>query len=130
VDDHHCIEDSALCLGTCLRKALGNKHGISRFGFLLPMDESKSEVCLDLSGRSYSLFEAPFTRESVGGIACEMIPHFFRSLAEGLGATLHIKITGENNHHLIEAGFKGFGRCLGQAIRKGENQIPSSKGVL
>ncbi len=130
VDDHHCIEDTALILGEALRKALGDKHGIARYGFVLPMDESLAECSIDLSGRPFCKYSAPFTRESVGGLATEMIPHFFRSLADGLRAAVHISITGENNHHLVEAGFKAFGRCLGQAIQIKSSLIPSSKGLL
>ena len=130
VDDHHAIEDTALALGESLRKALGDKHGIGRYGFVLPMDESVAEVSLDLSGRAFCRFEADFTRERVSGIATEMVSHFFRSLADGLQASLHMTIRGENNHHIFEAGFKGFGRCLGQAIRVQGGAVPSSKGVL
>lgn len=130
VDDHHSVEDTAITLGECLRKALGDKHGIGRYGFVLPMDESLAEVSLDLSGRAFCHFEAEFTRERVSGLATEMIPHFFRSLSEGLRATLHIRIRGTNNHHLVESGFKGFGRCLAQAISVRGGAIPSSKGAL
>ncbi|MBC7531942.1 MAG: bifunctional histidinol-phosphatase/imidazoleglycerol-phosphate dehydratase HisB [Oligoflexus sp.] len=131
VDDHHAIEDSALALGECLRKALGDKHGIARYGFTLPMDETLASCTLDLSGRPYSSYEADYSVERVGGLATEMIPHFFRSLADGLRASLHIKISGSNNHHIVEAGFKAFGRCLGQAVAKNGNlRVPSSKGVL
>jgi imidazoleglycerol-phosphate dehydratase/histidinol-phosphatase len=130
VDDHHSIEDTGLALGEVLRRALGDKFGIGRYGFVLPMDESLAELSLDLSGRSFCKFEAQFTRESINGLATEMIPHFFRSLAAGLEATLHVRIQGENNHHLVEAGFKAFGRCLAQAIQMQTRIIPSSKGFL
>ena len=131
VDDHHTIEDAALAIGQAIREALGDKFGITRYGFLLPMDETLAECALDLSGRPHCSYEAVYTRESVGGLATEMIPHFFRSLADGLRASLHLKISGTNNHHIAEAGFKAVGRCLGQAVeRKAAARIPSSKGVL
>lgn len=130
VDDHHSIEDTAIALGQALQKAIGGKFGLERYGFLLPMDESLAEIALDLSGRSFSRFEAPFTRDQINGLSTEMIPHFFQSLAESLKATLHIKISGSNNHHLVESAFKGFGRCLGQAIRRTSTSLPSSKGAL
>ncbi|RYZ92026.1 MAG: bifunctional histidinol-phosphatase/imidazoleglycerol-phosphate dehydratase, partial [Proteobacteria bacterium] len=130
VDDHHTVEDTGLALGEVLRIALGDKFGIGRYGFVLPMDESLAELSLDLSGRSFCAFDAAFTRESINGLATEMVPHFFRSLADGLKASLHIKIRGDNNHHLVEAGFKAFGRCLAQAIHIQGGIIPSSKGLL
>ncbi len=130
VDEHHTVEDVAICLGSALREALGNKYGIGRYGFLLPMDESDARVALDLSGRAAFRFSAEFPRERVGELSTEMVEHFFRSLAESLGAALHIRIQGENTHHMIEAGFKAVGRCLRQAIRKDGTGLPSTKGVL
>jgi imidazoleglycerol-phosphate dehydratase/histidinol-phosphatase len=130
IDDHHTVEDCALALGAALRQALGDKRGIARYGFLLPMDESRVQVAIDLSGRPYAVFEGKFGRPEVGGLATEMIPHFFRSLAESLGAALHISVTGDNTHHMVEACFKGVGRALRQAIRREGTELPSTKGVL
>jgi imidazoleglycerol-phosphate dehydratase/histidinol-phosphatase len=130
VDEHHTVEDCALAIGEALRKALGKKLGISRYGFLLPMDEARSQVAIDLSGRAYALFEGRFGREAVGGLATELVPHFFRSLADSLGAAIHVSVTGENAHHMIEACFKGTGRALRQAFRREGRDLPSTKGVL
>jgi len=130
IDEHHTIEDCALALGEALRRALGSKAGIGRYGFLLPMDESEAKVAIDLSGRAYAVFEGRFSREQVGGLPTELVPHFFRSLADSLGAALHVSVTGENSHHMIEACFKGVGRALRQAFRREGADLPSTKGVL
>lgn len=130
IDDHHTVEDTAISLGQALRKALGNKHGIDRYGFLLPMDESEARVSLDLSGRGVFRFTGRFPRESVGELSTEMVEHFFRSLAESLGAALHIEVTGENTHHMVEACFKAVGRTLRQAMRRDGHELPSTKGTL
>ncbi len=130
IDEHHTVEDTALTLGDTLRRALGEKIGIGRFGFVLPMDETLAHVALDLGGRPYSVFEGTLARERVGGLPTEMVPHFFRSLADGLRATLHIRVTGENTHHQVEAAFKGLGRALRQAIAVTGNTLPSTKGAL
>jgi imidazoleglycerol-phosphate dehydratase / histidinol-phosphatase len=130
IDEHHTIEDCALALGTALREALGDKRGIARYGFLLAMDEAEAQVALDLSGRPYFVWEGRFNRERVGELPTELVPHFFRSLAETLGAALHITVRGENSHHMIEACFKGVGRSLRQAIRLEGGELPSTKGTL
>ena len=130
VDEHHTVEDVAICLGTALREALGNKHGIGRYGFLLPMDESEARVAVDLSGRAAFRFEGTFPRDNVGELSTEMVEHFFRSLAESLGAALHIEVRGENTHHMVEACFKSVGRCLREAFRKEGTDLPSTKGAL
>ncbi|HSG96666.1 MAG TPA: bifunctional histidinol-phosphatase/imidazoleglycerol-phosphate dehydratase HisB [Woeseiaceae bacterium] len=130
VDEHHTVEDVAICLGSALRQALGNKHGITRYGFLLPMDESAAQVALDLSGRAAFRFDGTFPRDRVGGLSTEMVEHFFRSLAESLGAALHIEVDGENAHHMSEACFKSVGRTLRQAIRRDGTELPSTKGAL
>jgi imidazoleglycerol-phosphate dehydratase/histidinol-phosphatase len=130
IDEHHTVEDCALTLGQALRQALGDKRGIARYGFVLPMDEAQANVALDLSGRPYCVFEGRFNRERVGELPTELVPHFFRSLSESLGAAIHINVQGENTHHMIEACFKGMGRALRQAIRQEGNELPSSKGVL
>ncbi|HEY2037829.1 MAG TPA: bifunctional histidinol-phosphatase/imidazoleglycerol-phosphate dehydratase HisB [Steroidobacteraceae bacterium] len=130
VDEHHTVEDCALALGEALRRALGAKVGIARYGFLLPMDEAQAQVAIDLSGRAFAQFSGRFNRETVGGLATELVPHFFRSLAESLGAAVHVSVTGENSHHMIEACFKGVGRALRQALRRESRELPSTKGVL
>jgi imidazoleglycerol-phosphate dehydratase/histidinol-phosphatase len=130
VDEHHTVEDSALALGEALRRALGEKRGIGRYGFLLAMDEARAEVALDLSGRAYFVFEGAFNRESVGGLPTELVPHFFRSLGEALGAAIHLSVRGENTHHMVESCFKGVGRALRQAIRIEGTELPTTKGVL
>lgn len=130
VDEHHLIEDVAIALGEAMRSALGNKWGIGRYGFTLPMDESLATVAIDLCGRSSCVFTAPFTREFVGGMATEMIPHFFNSLASSLGASIHVQVEGENHHHMIEACFKGLGRALRQAFQRTDDNLPSTKGLL
>jgi imidazoleglycerol-phosphate dehydratase/histidinol-phosphatase len=130
IDEHHTIEDTAICLGKALQQALGNKHGIGRYGFVLPMDESEAKVSIDLSGRGRFVFRGKFPRESVGEMSTEMVEHFFRSLAEALGAALHIEVQGENVHHMVEACFKSVGRGLRQAIQRDGNELPSTKGTL
>ena len=130
IDEHHTVEDCALAVGEALRKALGSKLGIHRYGFLLPMDEARVQVAIDLSGRAYAVFEGRFGRQEVGGLPTELVPHFFRSLADSLGAAVHISVTGENSHHMVEACFKGVGRALRQALRRDGRELPSTKGVL
>jgi imidazoleglycerol-phosphate dehydratase / histidinol-phosphatase len=130
IDEHHTVEDCALALGQALRQALGDKRGIQRYGFLLPMDEALAQVAIDLSGRPYFVFEGKFGRDSVGQLPTELVPHFFRSLAETLGASINLKVQGENTHHMIEACFKGVGRALRQAFRVVDTELPSTKGTL
>ena len=133
VDEHHTVEDTALALGAALSKALGDKRGIERYGFILPMDEALVEVAVDLSGRPYFVFDGNFTREFVGELPTELVSHFFESFAQSLRCTLHMTIKrGRNEHHKIEALFKGLGRCLRQAFRQSsyEQGIPSTKGSL
>jgi imidazoleglycerol-phosphate dehydratase/histidinol-phosphatase len=130
IDEHHTVEDCAIALGEALRDALGDRRGIERYGFVLPMDESLARTALDLSGRACFVFDGAFPRERVGALPTELVAHFFRSLAEALGATLHLEVRGDNAHHMVEACFKAVGRALRKAIRRGNGGVPSSKGRL
>ncbi|MEP7184223.1 MAG: bifunctional histidinol-phosphatase/imidazoleglycerol-phosphate dehydratase HisB [Rhodanobacter sp.] len=130
IDEHHTIEDCALALGQALKQALGDKRGIGRYGFTLPMDESQASAALDLSGRPYFVFEGSFPRERVGEVPTELVPHFFRSLCETLGANLQLSVHGDNAHHMVEACFKVVARTLRQAIRREGSELPSTKGTL
>lgn len=130
IDEHHTIEDSALALGQALREALGDKRGIARYGFTLPMDETMASAALDFSGRPYLVFDGTFARERVGDMPTELVPHFFRSLCESAGLNLNLRVDGDNDHHKIEACFKVVARALRQAIRREGNELPSTKGTL
>ncbi len=132
VDEHHTMEDVGIALGEALRQALGDKRGIDRYGFALPMDESRALVLLDFGGRSELVWDVEFTREYIGDVPTEMFPHFFKSLASAMQANLYVQARGENNHHLAEAVFKAFARSLKQAVRRNvfSYDLPSSKGLL
>lgn len=130
IDEHHTVEDCALCIGQALNAALGERRGIGRYGFVLPMDESLATVSIDLSGRPAFEFSADFQRDHVGGLSTEMVKHFFASLSQALGAALHMKVTGENTHHMVEALFKGAGRALRPALERTGQMLPSTKGSL
>ena len=130
IDEHHTIEDCALALGGALKQALGDKRGIGRYGFTLPMDEAQASAALDLSGRPYFVFEGSFPRERVGEVPTELVPHFFRSLCESLGANLQLVVRGDNAHHMVEACFKVVARALRQALRREGSELPSTKGAL
>jgi imidazoleglycerol-phosphate dehydratase/histidinol-phosphatase len=130
IDEHHTVEDSALALGQALREALGDKRGVARYGFTLPMDEALASATLDISGRPWFVFDGAFARERVGDLPTELVPHFFRSLCDSAGLNLHLRINGDNDHHKIEACFKVVARALRQAIRRESSELPSTKGVL
>ena len=130
VDEHHTVEDTGLALGQALREAVGDKRGLGRYGFELPMDEARAGAWLDFSGRPLFRFEGVFPREYVGELPTELVPHFFRSLCEGAGLNLHLAVQGENAHHMVEACFKSAARALRQALRREGDALPSTKGVL
>lgn len=132
VDEHHTIEDTGIALGEAIRKALGDKRGIERYGFCLPMDDCLAQVVLDFGGRSWLVWDARFQREKVGDVPTEMFFHFFKSLSDAALANLNIKAEGTNEHHKIEGIFKAFARALKMAIRKDPfvQSLPSTKGVL
>ena len=129
-DPHHTIEDSAIALGQALKLALGERRGIARYGFVLPMDEANAAVSIDLSGRPYPVFDGTFATPFIGDYRTDLTAHVFRSLAEHLGAAIHVTVTGDDDHHKTEAVYKAFGRALRQAIRVEGDAIPSTKGVL
>ena len=130
IDAHHSIEDVAIAFGQALGQALGERRGIGRFGFALPMDETQAQVLIDLSGRPYARFEGDFTASHIGAYPTEMTRHVFRSIADTLGAAIHVTVTGENDHHKTEACYKAFGRALRQAVARDGSGVPSTKGVL
>lgn len=132
VDEHHTVEDTAIALGEAFRKALGDKRGIERYGFSLPMDDCLAQVVLDFGGRAWLVWDATFHREKVGDVPTEMFYHFFKSISDSALANLNIKAEGTNEHHKIEGIFKAFARALKMAIRKDPfvHSLPSTKGVL
>lgn len=132
VDEHHTIEDVGIALGEAMRKALGDKVGIGRYGFALPMDESRAIVLLDFGGRSELVWDAEFTREYVGDVPTEMFKHFFKSLSSAMQANIYVQARGENCHHIAESIFKAFARALKQAVKRDvfDYSLPSSKGIL
>ena len=132
VDEHHTMEDVAIALGEAIRQALGDKRGIGRYGFALPMDESRAIVLLDLGGRSELVWDVEFTREYVGDVPTEMFKHFFKSLSSSLQANIYVQARGENNHHIAEGVYKAFARTLKQAAARNvfSYDLPSSKGLL
>jgi len=130
IDEHHTVEDCALALGRAINSALGDRSGIGRYGFTLPMDESLAQVAIDLSGRPVLEFEADFPRETVGELSTEMVKHFFASFSQSLGAAIHMHVSGENTHHMIEGLFKGAGRALKPSLARQGRDLPSTKGVL
>lgn len=132
IDEHHTVEDVGLALGQALREALGDKRGIGRYGFTLPMDDTLASAAIDLSGRPFLRFDCPFRRDQVGDLPTEMVEHFWRSLCDAAAINLHLTVTGENTHHQVEAGFKAVARALRQAIAResGSTELPTTKGML
>ncbi len=130
IDEHHTVEDCAIVLGQALREALGDRAGIGRYGFTLPMDEAQARIAIDLSGRPAFRFDAEISETGAGELSGQMVPHFFETLGQHLGAAIHIEAEGRNTHHIIEGIFKGFGRALRPALARQGSAIPSSKGVL
>ncbi len=132
IDEHHTIEDTGLALGEAYLKALGDKKGIDRYGFLLPMDEALAQVAIDFSGRNWLVWDAQFKREKIGDMPTEMFYHFFKSFTDTSKSNLNIKVEGENEHHKIEAIFKGLAKAIKMAVKRDLNnsQIPSTKGIL
>lgn len=130
VDAHHTIEDCSIALGEALREALGDKRGIGRYGFALPMDEAQAKVLIDLSGRPFAVWEGGFEASHIGDYPTEMTSHVFRSLSDSMKAAIHVSVAGDNDHHKTEGAFKAFGRALRQAIRLEGDTLPSTKGML
>lgn len=132
VDEHHTIEDTALALGECLLRALGDKRGIERYGYSLPMDDCLCSVCLDFGGRPWLVWDAEFHREKIGEMPTEMFLHFFKSLSDAAKMNLNIKAEGDNEHHKIEGIFKALARALKMAVRRDvwHYELPSTKGML
>ncbi|MCK9628258.1 MAG: hypothetical protein M0R37_06680 [Bacteroidales bacterium] len=132
VDEHHTIEDTAIVIGEAILKAMGNKEGMARYGFLLPMDDSVAQVAIDLGGRAYLNWDVKFIKDCIGGISSDMFSHFFYSLAMASKSTIYISAKGENDHHIAESVFKAFARSLKMALKKEENSygLPSTKGLL
>jgi imidazoleglycerol-phosphate dehydratase / histidinol-phosphatase len=132
VDEHHTIEDTAIALGEAIAKALGDKKGIERYGFSLPMDDCLSQVAIDFGGRSWLVWEAEFKREKIGDMPTEMFAHFFKSFSDAAKCNLNIKAEGTNEHHKIESIFKALAKCIKMAVKRDVNnmQVPTTKGIL
>jgi len=132
VDEHHTIEDTAIALGQCLDLALGNKRGIERYGFVLPMDDSLCQVAIDFGGRSWLVWDVEFKREYVGDMPTEMMLHFFKSLSDSANMNINVKAEGYNEHHKIEGIFKAFAKAIKMAVKRDLNNfnLPSTKGCL
>jgi imidazoleglycerol-phosphate dehydratase / histidinol-phosphatase len=130
VDEHHTIEDTGLALGECFLEALGSKRGLSRYGFLLPMDDCLAQVAIDFGGRPWLVWEAEFKREKIGEVPTEMFFHFFKSFSDTAKCNLNIKAEGTNEHHKIEAIFKAFAKAIKMAVKREGYQLPTTKGSL
>jgi len=132
IDEHHTIEDTAIALGEAFAKALGDKKGIERYGFTLPMDDCLAQVAIDFGGRSWLVWDATFKREKIGDVPTEMFYHFFKSFSDAAKCNLNIKVEGDNEHHKIESIFKAWAKAMKIAIKRDPNnmQLPSTKGTL
>jgi len=130
IDEHHTIEDTGIALGQALKQALGDKRGIARYGFTLPMDETLASAALDFGGRPYLVFDGTFKRERVGDLPTELVEHFFRSVCDAAALNLNLKVEGDNDHHKVEACFKAFARALRMAVKREGAELPSTKGTL
>ena len=133
IDEHHTIEDTALALGEAYAQAIGDKKGINRYGFLLPMDDAMAQVAIDFGGRPWLVWEAEFRREKIGDMPTEMFYHFFKSFSDAAQCNLNIQVAGDNEHHKIEAIFKAFAKSIKMAVQRDVNsldELPSTKGVL
>lgn len=133
IDEHHTVEDVGIALGEAMSNALGDRKGIERYGFMLPMDDALAQCAIDLGGRAYLSFTCKFKREKVGEFPTELFKEFFRGLSMGLRANIHIKATGENDHHKAEAIFKAFARALNNALKydsRNKGSLPSTKGLI
>ncbi len=132
VDEHHTIEDTALALGTAFQQALGDKKGLARYGFCLPMDDCLAQVAIDFGGRNWLVWEAAFKREMIGKMPTEMFMHFFKSFSDAAQCNLNIKAEGTNEHHKIEAIFKAFAKAINMAVQRdlNSNELPTTKGML
>ena len=132
IDEHHTIEDTAIALGEAIAKAVGNKKGMERYGFLLPMDDCLAQVAIDFGGRSWLVWDVKFNREYVGDVPTEMFYHFFKSFSDAAKCNLNIKAEGDNEHHKIESVFKAFAKSIKMAVAVNENSdaLPTTKGIL
>jgi imidazoleglycerol-phosphate dehydratase/histidinol-phosphatase len=132
IDEHHTIEDTGIALGEIFANALGNKRGIERYGFSLPMDDCLAQVAIDFGGRNWIVWDADFKREKIGEMPTEMFYHFFKSFSDAAKCNLNIKAEGVNEHHKIEAIFKAFAKAIKMAVKRDVNNmvLPSTKGVL
>jgi imidazoleglycerol-phosphate dehydratase/histidinol-phosphatase len=132
IDEHHTIEDTGIALGEAIAKALGDKRGIERYGFLLPMDDCLAQVAIDFGGRNWIEWSAEFKREKIGEMPTEMFYHFFKSFSDASKSNLNIKAEGDNEHHKIESIFKAFAKAIKMAVKRdiNNNALPSTKGVL
>jgi imidazoleglycerol-phosphate dehydratase/histidinol-phosphatase len=132
IDEHHSIEDTGIAFGEALAKAMGDKKGIERYGFLLPMDDCLAQVAIDFGGRNWIVWEAAFKREKIGEMPTEMFFHFFKSFSDAAKCNLNIKAEGENEHHKIESIFKAFAKAIKMAVKRdvNNNSLPSTKGIL
>ncbi len=132
IDEHHSIEDTGIALGEAMAKALGDKHSIERYGFLLPMDDCLAQVAIDFGGRNWIVWEAEFKREKIGEMPTEMFFHFFKSFSDAAKCNVNIKAEGENEHHKIESVFKAFAKAIKMAVKRDadNNALPSTKGIL